>query len=193
MNLEAITKLTVHMGPMFSDKTSELIRAFGDGEGVVAFKPQKDDRYAKNAIVSHNGKSIPALNFNEYEPFEILALIPDSLSKVIIDEVQFCGDEIIRVVQELLDAGLEVVVAGLDYDSDSNEFGPTLKLARMAEELESKGVVVKHQANCSVCGAIEKATKTYADKSKKHGQVVVGGVGIYRPCCPDCYDRLRSN
>jgi len=51
-------KIRVICGPMFSGKTKTLINVISEytksGKTVVVFKPKLDDRYAEEAIVSHD-------------------------------------------------------------------------------------------------------------------------------------------
>ena len=71
---------------------------------------------------------------------------------VAIDEAQFFDDEIVRVVEELADKQLRVIVAGLDTDFRGEPFGPMPELMARAEHVD------KLQAICMVCG--EPATRT---------------------------------
>lgn len=57
-------RITVITGPMFSEKSGELIRRcqkliqFGRKK-VVAYKPAEDDRFAQDEIVSRIGYRLP--------------------------------------------------------------------------------------------------------------------------------------
>ena len=54
--------IEVICGPMMSGKTEELIRRLTRAkianQKVIVFKPEIDDRYSDNKVVSHNGKEI---------------------------------------------------------------------------------------------------------------------------------------
>ena len=79
---------------------------------------------------------------------ELLALTrrgsPDLIA---IDEAQFFGPAIVPVIEQLLEAGIQVEVAGLCITYDGGPFEPVPTLMAMAEE------VVKLTAVCTVCGA----------------------------------------
>lgn len=64
-----------------------------------------------------------------------------------IDEVQFLDAAIIPLALELADAGVRVILAGLDQDFRAEPFGFMPELLARAESVE------KLTAICTVCGA----------------------------------------
>ncbi len=96
--------LTVGHGPMFSGKTSWLIREYGDGTGAIAFKPDIDKRYTARAVLSsHNHKESPAIMLSLSELSVIVneavrAKKKGGLTKILIDESNFFPDTIIDIV-----------------------------------------------------------------------------------------------
>ncbi|MDN6329989.1 MAG: thymidine kinase, partial [Brachybacterium sp.] len=66
---------------------------------------------------------------------------------IAIDEAQFFGPSLVPAIEALLDAGIQVEVAGLCVTYDGGPFEPLPTLMAMAEE------VVKLTAVCTVCGA----------------------------------------
>lgn len=172
--------IEVVCGPMFSGKTSELIRRVERAQiakqRVQIFKPAIDIRYDKEGVVSHNARSIKA------EPVEnavdILIRLKDSTRVVAIDEVQFFDEAITRVVVKLAARGYRVICAGLDLDYRGQPFGPMPTLLAVADE------VMKIHAICTVCGA--PATRTQR-LSKSKEQVLLGETDAYEARCRGHY------
>lgn len=181
-------KLTVYTGPMYADKTTHLIgHAKQAGESGAVFKPSLDDRYGGGDFIrSHNDESYPAVLFDATKPADILKKIAElgNLSQAIIDEIQFCASDILTVLEKLLAQGLNVIVAGLDMDSERNGFGSMPEIIKMANE------VVYLTATCDGCGG--EATLTYS-KVKKEGVVAVGAGDLYGASCANCYSGLSKS
>jgi thymidine kinase len=95
---------------------------------------------------------------------------------VIIDEGQFYGDLYAFVTKWADRLSVEIVVAGLDGDSNRAPFGDMLRLIPQAEEL------VRLSAFCSQC---KNGTEAHFTKSliRKEEQVAIGGANIYLPVC----------
>lgn len=95
--------LEVICGSMFSGKSEELIRRVRRTEfarqSVQVFKPQIDNRYSDNSVVSHNGTSFVAIPVASSA--DILEEVSADTDVVAIDEVQFFDDEIVEVVKFL--------------------------------------------------------------------------------------------
>lgn len=172
--------IEVVCGPMFSGKTSELIRrverAMIAKQRVQIFKPAIDVRYDAEGVVSHSSRAMKA------EPVEsavdILIRLKDSTRVVAIDEVQFFDEGITTVVSKLAARGYRVICAGLDLDYRGQPFGPMPTLLAMADE------VVKIHAICMVCGA--PATRTQR-LSKSKEQFLLGETDAYEARCRGHY------
>ncbi|QFP77428.1 thymidine kinase [Deinococcus sp. AJ005] len=156
--------LEVIVGPMFSGKSEELIRRVTRSliakQNVLVFKPALDDRYHASAVASHAGRSVQALAVRGVadirahlsgegrllgaEPGAEKPPLPDVVG---IDEVQFFDAEVVTLALELADAGVRVILAGLDLDFRAEPFGPMPQLLARAESVE------KLTAICTVCGA----------------------------------------
>lgn len=139
--------IEVICGSMFSGKTEELINRLNNartqGFSVEIFTPAIDTRYNRNAIVSHDANSIPAISVSASA--EILA--HGGLLNVIgIDEAQFFDDELPVVCTSLANNGVRVIIAGLDMDFRARPFGSVPALMAIAES------VTKLHAKCVVCG-----------------------------------------
>ena len=172
--------IEVVCGPMFSGKTSELIRRVERAQiakqRVQIFKPAIDIRYDKEGVVSHTARSVKA------EPVEssvdILIRLKDSTRVVAIDEVQFFDENITTVVVKLAARGYRVICAGLDLDYRAQPFGPMPTLLAVADE------VMKIHAICTVRGAPATRTQRLA-KSKE--QFLLGETDAYEARCRGHY------
>lgn len=175
--------LTVIMGGMFSEKTTELIRrgrrAKRAGHRVLYMKPEVDNRYAEEKIVTHDGIEVDSVVIRNDQRFDLGEII-NKYDVICIDEVQFFGDEIIVAINTLIMNGKTVIVAGLDMSYNAEPFKTTAILATFAEE------VVKLKAVCSSCGT--DAWISYR-KTKSTELVELGSDEAYKPLCRSCYVR----
>src|SRR5258706_4382619 len=87
--------IEVIAGSMFSGKSEELIRRLRRAkiarQKVQVFKPEIDERYSKDPIVSHSG--IEHESANVHTAAEILAKVEPNAEVVGIDEAQFFDNE----------------------------------------------------------------------------------------------------
>ncbi|MDA2738432.1 thymidine kinase [Bacillus cereus group sp. Bc015] len=177
--------LTVICGGMFSEKTTELQRRGKRlkraGKKVAYFKPDFDNRYSENEIVTHDGNKVEAISIPTDVPIMIYPEIPMDTDVVLIDEIQFFDEDIINVINGLLQDGLTVIVAGLDLDFEAKPFGITSHLMALAEE------VVKLHAVCSECG-----DDSWVSYKENNGQRIQLGTDEYTPMCRKCFNNLKK-
>src|SRR5512145_2102678 len=92
--------IEVVCGPMFSGKSEELIRRLRRAEiarqRVQIFKPVIDVRYSSNEIVSHSQLRINSEVVNDAA--EILERVEARTEVIGVDEANFLGDGLVRVV-----------------------------------------------------------------------------------------------
>ncbi len=160
---------------MFSGKTEELIRRLRRAriarQRVALFKPAIDNRYAEDAVVSHDASAMPSVAVHAAD--QILLLVGDA-DVVGVDEVQFFGPELVDVCQHLARQGKRIVCAGLDQDFMGEPFEPVPQLMAVAEH------VTKLHAICVVCGApANHSQRLVASESR----VLVGEAEAYEPRC----------
>ena len=128
--------IEVVCGSMFSGKTEELLRRVKRArlakQRVLLFKPRIDNRYDDVKVVSHEGIKQDATPVSSSR--ELLSFVDPKTAHVVdIDEVQFFDDGILAAVEELANAGVRVICAGLDQDYRGNPFGPMASLMCVAE------------------------------------------------------------
>lgn len=188
MFLEQFTKengqqgwIEVICGSMFSGKTEELLRRLRRAEfakqSILLFKPIIDDRYATEAVVSHQGQSWEAKRISA--ALDILTHWQGE-QIVAIDEAQFFDAAISQVCSDLANKGVRVVVAGLDMDFKGIPFGPMPQLMAIAE------YVSKVHAVCVHCGKLAQFSHRTVAQTQ---QVLVGAVEKYQPLCRSCYQK----
>lgn len=171
--------IEVICGSMFSGKTEELIRRLKRARiaklNVEIFKPAVDTRYDEGKVVSHDSREI--LSTPVPSSSNILLLAND-VDVVGIDEAQFFDMGLPEVCGQLANAGMRVVVAGLDMDFKGIPFGPMPGLLAMAE------YITKVHAICVRCGSLAQYSHRITEEEKL---VVLGETDTYEPLCRQCY------
>ena len=169
-------------GSMFSGKTEELLRrikrAQFANQNIELFKPALDIRYAEDEVVSHDATAMVSTPVNNSA--EILIYVNmESVEVVGIDEIQFFDEGVVEVCNKLADAGIRVIVAGLDMDFMGKPFGPMPKLMAIAE------YVTKVHAICVHCGDLAQFSHRLIAEQK---QVLLGEKDSYEPLCRHCFN-----
>ncbi|MBZ0326351.1 MAG: thymidine kinase [Altibacter sp.] len=171
--------IEVICGSMFSGKTEELIRRLKRAkfarQRVEIFKPNIDNRYHEDKVVSHDSNEIRSTPVPAAANIPILA---DNCDVVGIDEAQFFDDEIVKVCNDLANRGVRVIVAGLDMDFKGNPFGPMPALMATAE------YVTKVHAICTRTGNL--AHYSFR-KAKSDDLVLLGETDEYEPLSRAAY------
>lgn len=172
--------IEVVCGSMFSGKTEELIRRIRRAEfakqRVGIFKPGTDTRYHESDVVSHDRRAVASVPVRDSAALLPLAL---KLEVAGIDEAQFFDENLPRVAGQLADAGVRVIIAGLDMDFQGRPFGPMPQLLAMAE------YVTKVHAICVRCGELAHYSHRTIPSKRL---VVLGETDSYEPLCRQCYN-----
>lgn len=179
---------------MFSGKSEELIRRLRRAkiaqQAVITFKPQIDNRYGLEYVVSHNGSKVDAKPLENV--FDIIEIVNANDATVIgIDEAQFFAPELISVVCKLIHDKKRVIVAGLDLDFRGAPFGCMPALLAIADK------VTKLHAICTECGHDAHFSQRLVNGSPaKYDDpiVMIGAQEAYQARCRGCYsiDKLFS-
>ena len=184
--------IEVICGCMFAGKTEELIRRLKRLEyakkSYLLFKPKIDNRYSEKEVVSHNltkKNSILIENAND-----LVKSLPDTLPYAIaIDEVQFFGEDMIPVIQDLASRGVRVIVAGLDTDFRAEPFGIMPTLLALAED------VTKLHAICQCCGSLASRTQRLINgRPARYSDpiILVGAKEQYEARCRHCHVVIKD-
>ena len=176
--------IEVITGGMFSGKSEELIRRVRRAEiarqRVQIFKPGIDNRFDNKRIVSRDNRGIDAIAVSNST--ELRANVIIGVKVLGIDEVQFFDDSIVDVCMELADAGVRVIVAGLDQDYLRRPFGPMPALLAVAEYAS------KMHAVCVRCGGPAHYSQRVAGGNS---QIEVGDIS-YEARCRQCFEPYRA-
>ncbi|MBI3997401.1 MAG: thymidine kinase [Armatimonadetes bacterium] len=179
--------IEVICGSMFSGKTEELIRRVRRSQiarqRVQVFKHALDNRYAAEAITSHNGARIEAVPVTGSA--DILARVGADTDVVAVDEVQFLDPTICQAAEALVHRGVRVILCGLDTDFRGEPFGPMPQLMAIAED------VTKLQAICMKCGAPASRTQRLVNGRPAHYTdpvIFVGAREAYEARCLRCHE-----
>lgn len=177
--------IEVVCGSMFSGKTEELIRRLKRaqiaGQKVEIFKPEVDQRYDEENVVSHDENSISS---TPVESSGNILILSNEADVVGVDEAQFFDSELVSVCSQLANMGKRVIVAGLDMDYRGRPFGPMPGLLSIAE------YVTKVHAICVKCGSLANHSHRTIDSSNL---VELGEAGEYVPLCRACfYEGLKK-
>lgn len=186
-------RIEVVCGSMFSGKTEELIRRIKRAtfarQRVIIFKPQIDNRYSEENVVSHDCNAVTSTPVSCAT--DILRILPSTgeadqrrydIDVVGIDEAQFFGDDLVDVCNELADNNVRVIIAGLDMDFKGKPFGPMPGLCAIADD------VMKVHAICVRCGALAYVSHRLVHDEQ---QVLIGEKAEYEPLCRECYKKSK--
>ena len=171
------TKLEIIYGPMFSGKSTEIIKRIrelkNEESSIIVIKPEVDDRYEKFYVCSHNKEKEECTIINNNDIFSLCKKIKyQQADYVIIDEAQFIRNLKDFIVQEL--EYKSFIIGGLDLDSFKKPFGDILNLIELADRS------VKLQSICSICGDKAPYTKRISNNDNK---ILIGSNEYYTPVC----------
>lgn len=190
------------MGPMFSGKTTELMRLArryklaDPGCRVLVVSHKADDRYkdadgleitddlsasfesvgVRSTVTSHEGRSMPSSAVGEVDEIMEAAKEYDVIA---IDEGQFYPD-LAEKCDQLAQDGKIVIVSGLDGDFKREPFHQMSLLISKADS------IVKLLAICHYCrGEAPFTHRTVVSNS----EVLIGGKDSYIPLCRNCFPK----
>lgn len=179
--------LEIVAGPMFSGKTTELLRRL-KCESAIGFRVMyinhTQDTRGRN-FSTHNElytSKIEGVRFLSLSKLSFLKDVSD-VDIIGIDEAQFFPDlveEVVRMVEEL---GKHVIVAGLNGDFRRKPFGRILELEPKADSY------TRLRSYCIDCS--KQSVRTFAlftfRTALEQEVVLTGGKEEYIPVCRMCY------
>ncbi|KAM7426030.1 Thymidine kinase [Porites harrisoni] len=171
-------QIQVIFGPMFSGKTTELLRRIKRyqvaNHSCMVIKYEKDNRYDADGVATHDRQTLRASACSVLGHIKQKAM---DYSVLGIDEGQFFPD-IVEFSEEMASLGKIVIVAALDGTFQRQAFGGVLNLVPLAES------VVKLNAVCMHCYQDAAFTKRLGSEKMVE---VIGGADKYMAVCRDCY------
>ncbi len=171
-------EFTMFVGPMFGGKTTKLLSAIDrykyQGREILAFKPDVDERYSKEEIVTHWGHKLNASRVSDGA--EITAKVINYTDDVVIavDEafmIPGAGKNLVA----LFSFGHTILVSSLQLSSDFTPYAEMQTMMPFATKIEVCPAV------CSTCGADAHYTLKVGGRSDH--QIEVGGPEMYQPKC----------
>ncbi len=171
-------KLELIIGPMFSGKSTELIRRIRllqkIDKKVLVTKPLIDTRYEQDKITSHNYESVECKVLSRLdEIFDDDILNYDT---IIVDEGQFFPDLVNTISRWVNNYSVNIIVGGLDGDFQRKPIGQILDLIPMADKC------IKLNSLCNICKDGTEAPFSFR-LVKSNDKVLVGGSESYIPVC----------
>lgn len=176
--------LTMIIGPMFSGKTSEMIRRYHRdkiaGLKCVYYKSDIDTRDTKNEIKSHSGIKVEVIAIESFEEISW-----KDFDSIYIDEAQFIKD-IDDAALHIRDEGKRVTIAALSTNYLREYYPEISVLAMNADE------VVLLKAVCHTCHK-DNAIYSFRLNSEEKSNILIGDINDYIPLCNDCFNNAEKN
>jgi thymidine kinase len=178
---------------MYAAKTTgalQVARRYArQGMKVVLIRPtssRRDHETHDGTLTTRNGEDFPSYDVDNASG---LSSIADDADVVWIDEPTLWKDEYLLAAEvAAIRTRSIVLLSGLGATSELEPFGKSMPvLIAIADEVNWMS------ADCDACGGHGTATRSlYIGEVHKDSQVRVGGTDLYRPACPDCWNRLME-
>ncbi len=177
-------KVELILGPMFSGKTTELLRRIRKHEianrRCVVFKYAKDARYTEDEdegdqVHTHDHQTYDAISISNLSIFRD-TFIPGVTDVIGIDEGQFF-DNLPKFCDDLAREGKTVIVAALNGDFRREPWKPVSKLLPFVDSITMLTAV----CTCSYDAPFSHRF------SGEEGVEVIGGKEKYCAVCRKCY------
>lgn len=191
-----MSKITVYSGPMFANKSTNLIEIFyqasRQGQTCICIKPALDNRYSATDIVTHKNDKGQRQKINAATVANIThcdnAFLKEKKADIlIIDEISLVEDEwLYQSIKEAYSLGYDIYLSSLNYLANGS-VPSILRMLRKEYDLNE----VKLRSFCKEC------KKPHANYTLKRGGdpnklIEVGGSGIYEPVCHRIFRRERA-
>lgn len=182
--------LEIVLGPMFAGKSSYILSSLRRYEAigwpVLSITSTLDTRYETDAIHSHNHESHSAISTDLLTPLLMTASFAEA-RLLVIEEAQFFKDLYPFVYQAVDVCGKDVLVVGLDGDSERRPFG------RIAEIIPLCDKITKLTAMCKMCGNGTPAIFTHRHRKDADTSIIkVGEADTYEALCRRHYKALSQ-
>ncbi|XP_013379988.1 thymidine kinase, cytosolic [Lingula anatina] len=171
-------QLQIIFGPMFSGKSTELIRRMKRYQianyHCLLIKYANDVRYDKGGVATHDRQILPAVAATKLKDLDDMAKQAEVIG---IDEGQFFPD-VVDFCEDMANKGKVVIVAALDGTFQRKGFGDILNLVPLAEN------IIKLNAVCMICYGDASYTKRKGNETEVE---VIGGADKYLAVCRACF------
>lgn len=186
--MDKIGRITLICGPMFSGKTTEMIKIVNKyhltNKKCFYIKHNVDNRYETSGehpkITTHDGHSISAVGCVKlYDKFE------ESLKYDVIgiDEGQFF-DDLMLFCDELRSKGKIVVISALGGNFERKMFNPIIEMIPKSDKVKFLKAV------CLMCGCNASYTKMFNMNNNVDSlSPIIGGSNMFESVCNTCYNK----
>ena len=181
--------LEIILGPMFSGKSSELIKRYRlykcINKDILFINHSSNKRYnnedLKSIITHDNDKVNDCISVNKLNEINLnYENIFNNSSVILIEELQFFEDSF-DIIKDWVDKKSKIVIcAGLDGDFKRENFGNMYKLYPLCDK------ITKINALCKKCGNGTPALFTNRIINNNN-QMMIGGNEIYESVCRKHY------
>lgn len=165
--------LNLIIGPMFSGKTTELLRIAKRLQSinlkVLLLNYYEDTRYSNTEMTTHNKDGLPCTFIKHFDNLEY-----DSYDIICINEAQFFN-KLIPFCKNVLSKNKTLYVSGLDGDYKQEKFGEILDLVPLCD------TITKLHAFCKLCKDGTHAHFTKRLVTNKSQKLI--GTDEYIPVC----------
>jgi len=176
-----VNEFVMFVGPMFGGKTTKLLSAIDrykyQGKKILAFKPNVDERYSKEEIVTHWGHKLNASRVSlgkEVYDTAIREGFGVHRGVIAVDEA-FMIPGIGETLVDLFKEGHAILVSSLQLSSDFTPYKEMKTMMPYATKIEVCPAV------CMKCGIDAHYTKKIGGRSDH--KIEVGGAEMYQPMC----------
>jgi thymidine kinase len=184
-------RLEVITGPMFSGKTSELLRrirrARHAGHEIQIYVPFIDNRYCAGYLNTHDKvQEEKACSVSDTD--DLVAKLDKNMDGYAFDEIQFLDGGILSVIEELRRDGKFVIVAALNMDylgrpfrfkGSKRDIGDLLVVA---DDIAYLTAICQYPVDGKKCKNPATRTQRIVESDEL---VLVGGKDFYEARCPE--------
>ena len=176
-------KLELIVGPMFSGKSTELIRQISRyktaGRKVLTITHSSDTRYGDKVISTHNGNQLkPDYDLSKLESVSEFDEYSDS-ELIFIEEGQFFSD-IYFFCKKAVDIDKKIViVSALDGDFQREPFPEISKLYPLSDKITKLNAICLRCSKFQILNEASFSLRT-VNSMEKH---LVGGKDAYEAVC----------
>ena len=173
------------LGPMFSGKSSELIKLIRryniKKHKTIVVKYNLDDRYEDSHanVVTHDKFTYPALKCSNLNEIKETLLKHEVIG---IDEGQFFPD-LAEICEELANKGKHIVISALNANFKRECFPSIASLFPKCEK------IINLQSICFYCNDDAPFTLRTVCNDE---EVLIGGIEMYKPVCRNCYYTINN-
>ncbi|CAL6066077.1 Thymidine_kinase [Hexamita inflata] len=183
-NLKKHGDIQMVVGPMFSGKSTEVIRRVRKYRAakreVLVVKYAADTRYSAECLATHDRSNMEAVSTSTLE--QINYLVTDNISVIAVDEGQFYSD-IVKYAELWANSGKTVIISALDGTWQRKPFACISELMSLADSVEKL---------TAVCYKCQETAPFSARITQETEEVVIGGADKYVACCRKCWMELQK-